>query len=207
MIFMKLIAQGAEAKLYRKDNELIKDRISKSYRIKEIDEPLRKSRTKKEAKLISEARRVGINVPKIISVEEYKITMEFIDGTKLKDALNNTDSKTRKKLAEEIGKIAGILHSNDIVHGDLTTSNMILKDDKIFLIDFGLGDLSKRIEDHAVDISVLKEAFKSTHYKYLKELWSSFICGYKQNNSKSDDVLRTLEDIQKRGRYIKRGGE
>ncbi|MCD6477139.1 MAG: Kae1-associated serine/threonine protein kinase [Candidatus Aenigmarchaeota archaeon] len=203
---MNIIAQGAEAILYKENNKIIKQRIEKKYRIKQIDEYLRKTRTKKEAKLITEARRLGINVPKIISVDKFKIVMEFIDGIKLRDLINNIESNKRKEIAQEIGNIVGILHTNHIVHGDLTTSNMILKDNKIFLIDFGLGDFTTRKEDYATDLSVLKEAFKSTHYKYLNELWDSFILGYKQSNNTSKEVFETLEKIKLRGRYIKRKG-
>ena len=49
---MKLIAQGAEAKLYKEGDILIKDRIKKSYRIEELDKPIRKRRSKKEAKIL-----------------------------------------------------------------------------------------------------------------------------------------------------------
>jgi Kae1-associated kinase Bud32 len=203
---MKIIKRGAEAVLYLEDNQLIKERIKKNYRLKEIDEKLRKLRTRKEAKLLNEAKRVGVETPKIFSVDEkgFKIIMEFVDGKRLKEFLNETDDKNRKKVAEELGKAVGLLHKNGIVHGDLTTSNMILKDDKIFFIDFGLGDSSNRIEDLATDLSVLKEAFKSTHFKYLDLLWESFIKGYKQTNDNFNKVLDTLNDIEKRGRYVKR---
>jgi len=96
------------------------------------------------------------------------------------------------------------MHKNGIVHGDLTTSNMILKNNKIYFIDFGLGEFSKRIENFAIDLSVLKEAFKSTHFKHLNLLWQSFIKGYKQTNDKSKEVLESLNEIEKRGRYVKR---
>ena len=43
----KIINQGAEAVIESKGNEIIKKRINKSYRIKEIDEKIRKLRTKK----------------------------------------------------------------------------------------------------------------------------------------------------------------
>jgi len=203
---MKVIKRGAEAILYLDDSQLVKERIKKSYRLTEIDEKLRKLRTRKEAKLLNEAKRVGVETPKIFSVDEkgFKIIMEFIDGKRLKEFLNETDDKNRKGVAEELGKAVGLLHKNGIVHGDLTTSNMILKDDKIFFIDFGLGDSSNRIEDLATDLSVLKEAFKSTHFKYLDLLWESFIKGYKQTNDNFNKVLDTLNDIEKRGRYVKR---
>jgi len=202
----KIIKRGAEAVLYLEDNQLVKERIKKNYRLKEIDEKLRKLRTRKEAKLLNEAKRVGVETPKIFSIDEkgFKIVMELIEGRRLKEFLNETNNENRRKVTEEIGKAVGLLHRNGIIHGDLTTSNMILKDNKIFFIDFGLGDFSNRTEDLAMDLSVLKEAFKSTHFKHLDLLWESFIKGYKLTNDKFNKVLDTLNDIEKRGRYVKR---
>ncbi|NIM47342.1 MAG: Kae1-associated serine/threonine protein kinase [Candidatus Aenigmarchaeota archaeon] len=203
---MKIIKRGAEAILYLENNHLVKERVKKSYRVSQIDEKLRKFRTRKEAKLISRAKRCGVEAPNIISVDEnnFKINMEFIDGKRLKEFFNETDDKNRKQVSGNLGKSVGLLHNHGIVHGDLTTSNMILKDNKIFFIDFGLGELSKRIETQAVDLSVLKEAFKSTHFKHLNLLWENFIKGYKQTNNNFNKVLDTLNDIEKRGRYVKR---
>ena len=188
-----IIAQGAEAKLYRKDDILIKDRIKKSYRIKEIDDKLRKERTTMEAKLLREARRVGVLTPKILNTTDTTIEMEFIDGKKIKDILDS-----QIELSEKIGYNIGKLHEAGIIHGDLTTSNMILKE-KIYFIDFGLGFFSKRIEDQATDLHLLKEAIKSTHFKNLEIIWKNIIKGY--GNSKK--VLEKLEEIEKRGRYKK----
>ena len=203
---MKIIKRGAESIIYLENNHLVKERIKKGYRVSQIDERLRKLRTRKEARLISSAKRCGVETPNIISVDEkdFKIKMDFIEGKRLKEFFNETDDKNRKEVAEELGKSVGLLHKNGIVHGDLTTSNMILKDNKIFFIDFGLGEFSKRIENQAVDLSVLKEAFKSTHFKYLNVLWENFIKGYKQTNDNFNKVLDTLNDIEKRGRYVKR---
>jgi len=203
---MKIIKRGAEAILYLENNHLVKERIKKSYRLSQIDEKLRKFRTRKEAKLISRAKRCGVETPNIISVDEnnFKINMDFIEGDRLKEFLNETNDENRKKVAEELGKKVGLLHNHGIVHSDLTTSNMILKNDKIFFIDFGLGEFSRRIENQAVDLSVLKEAFKSTHFKHLNLLWENFIKGYRQTNDNFNKVLDTLNDIEKRGRYVKR---
>ncbi len=202
---MKIIKRGAEAILYLENEQLIKDRIKKSYRISEIDNPLRKDRTKKEAKLINEARRIGIQTPKIFDIKEDKIVMEFVEGERLKEFFNH--SNQRKEISEKLGKDVGLLHANQIIHGDLTTSNMILREDEIVFIDFGLGSFSNRTEDFATDLSVFKEAVKSTHFKYLEELWNSFIKGYKQTNPNWDKVLKALDNIEKRGRYVKREQE
>ncbi|MBU3896455.1 MAG: Kae1-associated serine/threonine protein kinase [Nanoarchaeota archaeon] len=200
---MNIIKRGAEGILYKEGDVLVKERIKKGYRIKEIDERLRKERTKKESKLLSEARRSNVPTPNVFEVSEFKIKMEFIDGVRIKELIYN-ETSDKKRIAEEIGQSVGRLHSNNIIHGDLTTSNMIMKDSKIFFIDFGLGYTSTRNEDFGIDLSVLKEAFKSTHVKYIDILWQSFIKGYKQTNTNSKQVLKTLEEIERRGRYIKR---
>lgn len=208
-MIMQVMKRGAEAVLFldKQDSEdvVIKERIKKGYRIAEIDSKLRKQRTKGEAFLISSARRAGLSTPKILSVDEtgFKIIMEFIPGKRLKELLNETDNKTREMIAEELGKNVALLHSNKIVHGDLTTSNMIFHDNKIYFIDFGLGFFSQRIEDYAMDLAVLEEAIKSTHYKYLNELWQNILKGYSTADI-SKEVLKRLEEIEKRGRYVKR---
>jgi TP53 regulating kinase-like protein len=200
---MKIIARGAEAVLYKEDDHLVKERIKKGYRIKELDDSIRRTRTKKESKLISDSRRVGVLTPKIISTKEFKIEMEFIDGERLKELLNNTTDENRIKLSEEIGRSIGLLHKNGIIHGDLTTSNMIFKE-KVYFIDFGLGEFSKKTEDQGIDLALFKEAVKSTHFKFLDQIWESFIKGYKETNNDWEQVLNTLEKIEKRGRYVKR---
>jgi len=206
---MKLIKQGAEAKLFlsKKDNQkiLIKDRIKKSYRIPQIDVNIRKSRTSQEFNLLSEARRNGVPTPKILDVDKknYKIIMEFIDGERIKELLNKSN-KDIEKLCFEIGTLIGKLHTVGIIHGDLTTSNMILKDNKIYFIDFGLGFFSKKIEDQGTDLRLLHEAFKSTHYEILDICWRNTIKGYKSDYSRAEQVLNRVSEIEKRARYMER---
>ena len=207
---MKLIKHGAEAKLYldKFDNQLvvIKDRIKKSYRIKQIDEKIRKTRTSLEFNLLTKARRTGIPTPKILEVDKknHKIIMEYIDGKRIKELLNESDKNTVKKISFEIGKLTGKLHSRGIIHGDLTTSNMILKDKEIYFIDFGLGYFSGKIEDQGTDLRLLLGALKSTHFKILDLCWKNIIKGYKEEYSKAEEVLRKMEEIRKRVRYIER---
>ena len=207
---MQIIKRGAEAVLYISEFEgqqvLVKERIKKNYRINQIDESIRKARTKGEVKLLTEARKVGVLTPKIFSVDEknHKIIMEFVDGTRIKELLYTADKKTIEKICFEIGKLIGKLHSSGIIHGDLTTSNMILKDKQIYFIDFGLGLFSKKIEDQGTDLNLLYEALKSTHFKILKPCWNNILKGYKQEYKDSDKVLKRIEDIEKRARYAKR---
>jgi Kae1-associated kinase Bud32 len=102
------------------------------------------------------------------------------------------------------GRNVGMLHSAGMFHGDLTTSNMILKDKEVFLIDFGLGGNSCRVEDYAMDLSVFSEALRSAHFRRSKMLWDSFIKGYRQTNNNFNKVLDALNGIEKRGRYVER---
>ena len=127
--------------------------------------------------------------------------MERIDGELMKDFLNN--SKNFEKVCVNIGRNIGKLHDAGIIHGDLTTSNMILKDEKVYLIDFGLGQFSKRVEDMAIDLTVLLEALRATHNKINEKCWRSIVKGYRPANSKSHDVMIRACEIEHRGRYKK----
>ncbi len=196
-----VIAQGAEAVLSREDNELKKDRIKKGYRIEELDKKLRKSRTRSEAKLLREARRIGVEVPNIRDESDFCIKMDFIDGKKVKDALCK---ENYRDIGRKIASTVALLHENGIIHGDLTTSNMILKDNELYLIDFGLGFYSSRIEDRAVDMYLLHQALESTHFDILKEVWEIILKVYEEKCNEARKVIKTLGEIEKRGRYRKR---
>jgi len=142
----ELISQGAEAKIFldKKKNLIIKNRLSKSYRLQELDKKIIKGRTKSEIKLLIKANQI-INAPLPgKNTEENKIIMPYVKGKKLSDNLNNFSLEKQKEILEKIGKSIAILHKSDIIHGDLTTSNMILtKSNEVFFIDFGLGYISK----------------------------------------------------------------
>jgi Kae1-associated kinase Bud32 len=194
----KIIQQGAEAVISLKDNQVIKDRIKKSYRITVLDNRLRKSRTKSEAKIINKLKSV-INVPKIIEVKENKIIMGYIDGKKLSEHLDKL--KNKNEIAEQIGEETAKLHDSDIIHGDLTTSNIIYKEneDKVYFIDFGLGFHSKRIEDKAVDLHLIRQALEAKHFNNWGSLFDSVLKGY--NSKDKDKILEQLKKVEARGRY------
>lgn len=187
------IAQGAEAIVYEDGNTIIKERVSKQYRIPELDARLIKSRTKKEAKILSNLRDKSVNVPKILKVEDNKIFMEKIIGNSLKSSLN--DSNQVKYMAE-VGRIVASMHNLDIVHGDLTTLNFILDNEgQIFVIDFGLSFYSNKDEDKAVDLYVFEKAIKCGHDEgYLESFYKS----YSENGSST--ALKKLESVRLRGR-------
>lgn len=202
MIKQKLIARGAEAKIILKNNFIIKNRIEKSYRISELDKKIRKRRTKAEIKLLKKAAEV-INTPIPEKQEEFdKIKMPFIDGKKLSIYLDKFPIAKQKLIAKIIGEEISKLHNENIIHGDLTTSNMILKKDKVFFIDFGLGYFNGKIEDKAVDLHLLKQALEAKHFKNYKTLWKEVKAGYKKNKD-SKKVFERLTQVEKRGRYKK----
>jgi len=140
----KIIQQGAEAIIYLDKNIITKDRIKKKYRIKEIDDKIRKSRTKKENKLLEKASKI-INAPKPLeSKNNFLIQMLKVNGEKLSGNLDKLNKKKQESACVKIGESLAKLHDEDIIHGDLTTSNIILdKNEEVWFIDFGLGFVSK----------------------------------------------------------------
>ena len=197
----KIIQQGAEAIILKNKNYVIKKRLKKSYRIKELDEKIRKLRTRSEAKLLEKASKI-INIPKLLASNEKtkEISLEFIDGKKLSEYLDKFTLEKQKKILNKIGKSVGKLHNAQIIHGDLTTSNMILKENKVYFIDFGLGLISHKFEDKAVDLHLLKEALEAKHFKHWKELFKAFSKEYKKSKD-SEKVFERLKQVEKRGRY------
>ena len=197
----KTIAQGAEAKIFLSENLITKDRIPKSYRITELDNMLRKRRTKSETKLLIKASKI-IPTPIPQESKEFdKIIMPFIDGKKLSKHLNTFPLAKQKQILKQIGNSVAKLHNADIIHGDLTTSNMILSQEKkIFFIDFGLGYESRKNEDKAVDIHLLKQALEAKHFKSGETLFKEFKKGYSKSKD-SKIIFKRLNAVEKRGRY------
>ncbi len=333
----KIIQQGAEAVILLEDNLAVKDRIKKSYRIKELDEKIRKQRTKREKNLLEKASKI-INAPDPLPLKEWNIIkMPFIEGKKLSECLDSFDLEKQKDICRQVGKDIAKLHDADIIHGDLTTSNMILvegvKEDnskfkknlsilkklklpteeyalfgssplaihgirdsedidiivktrlwdelvkkyppeneklikiksieiyknwlpwiddinklindaeiiggvrfvklnyvldwkkafgrekdikdiqlieqylkrgdnkfQIFFIDFGLGYISKKIEDKAVDLHLLKQALEARHFRNWEVLFKEILKGY-EDCKESNKILERFRAVEKRGRY------
>ncbi len=201
----KIIHQGAEAVILldSKKNIIIKRRVKKEYRIKEIDEKIRKIRTRSEGRILKKASEV-VPVPEIVDINETskEIIMRFIKGKKLSDFLDSFALNKQKNLLKDIGSSVAKLHDLDIIHGDLTTSNMILSDSdsKVYFIDFGLGFRSHRFEDKAVDIYLFKQALEARHFKNWEALFKSFLEGYKASENYERTILQ-LKKVEKRRRY------
>lgn len=191
-----MIGKGAEAELRRDGDELVKDRIVKGYRHEELDQRLREERTEQEARLLERAKQAGVSVPAVIHRSGTTLTMEFIDGTKLRDIFEQRDDLWRR-----IGRDIARLHDRDIIHGDLTTSNILLKDDEPVFIDFGLGFFSQRIEDRATDLRLLHQVLEATHFTIAEEAFSTILEGYQDQYREAEDVLERLHEVEQRGRY------
>ncbi len=199
---MEQIGKGAEAVIYLNEGRVLKDRISKSYRLPEIDAKLRKARTRREAKVIEKLNQIGVPGPKLLSMDDSKmqIEMSHISGPKVRDILHTKPAE----LCREMGKKIGIMHANGIIHADLTTSNMILNNE-INFIDFGLSFFSEKDEDKAVDLHLMDRALESKHYELYPACWEAVLEGYKQGNPEADKVLKRLEKVvELRGRNKKK---
>ena len=202
-----LIYRGAEAELWKSEYmgypAVEKHRIPKTYRIKEIDDRIRRERVVLEANMLVNAKE-AVKTPHIFDVdlERKSILMEFIEGDKIKDLFlrGGWIQKVSKKIGESVAK----LHSIGIVHGDLTTSNMILDEGgEIYFIDFGLAAKSEKTEDKAMDLVVFKKMLQSTHYKCFSEIWGAFLGGYLKHG-KASEVIKKITEIEKRARYVER---
>lgn len=214
---MALIKKGAEANLYLKNFEeeltpaknikiLVKERISKEYRVAELDERLRKSRTSLEAKLLSDAKRAGVPTPTVYRVEkdEKFLIMRYIEGKAIKEILEELDPSDRREICQTIGNQIGNLHDYGIIHGDLTTSNMIRSDDGlIYFIDFGLGEYNFSVESRGTDIHLLHRALRSSHFRVAEEAFDSILAGYREGmGNGAGEVVSRVRAIEKRGRYV-----
>ena len=204
---MELIKRGAEAEIYKArwmgKDVIIKRRIRKKYRIAALDNEIRKRRTKEEAILMVDARKSGVSVPIIYDIDTKKteIVMEYLKGRRIKDIIDSMDEEKQKKICHQIGKNIARLHSNGIIHGDLTTSNMIL-DGKLYFIDFGLGMKSFEVEDMGVDMHLLMEAFNAAHLN--SNLFKWVFEEYEKNFDMAMEVRKKIDEIIKRGRYMRR---
>jgi len=226
-----LIKQGAEALVYKTTYllptlpALLKLRPRKPYRHPTLDLRLTKHRCLSEARLLIRARSMGIPVPAVYFVDETRgeIYMEWIEGSSVRDVLDEmmaqeSGEQVVDNLTARMGEAIGRLHAADIVHGDLTTSNVMVRrsrrqgllaqllgeraaegDGEVLLIDFGLGSISTAEEDKAVDLYVLERAFLSTHPKAGKQ-FQDVLDAYEKSYKRSKPVMRKLQDVRMRGR-------
>ncbi len=163
-----------------------KRRIAKGYRLKELDSRLRLERTRSEARLLHRAKLAGVSCPVVLEVEDFTITMGFIEG--MRPEMHAEDCR-------EAGRILAALHESGIIHGDFTPANLIMeRSGKISVIDFGLGFMSNDIEDMAVDVFTMIRALGDAGAK------DAFIDGY-SSYAKAGAVLARVKQVEKRVRY------
>lgn len=190
------IGKGAEATIYRDDGIVVKERHEKPYRHPELDERLRTERTDQEARLLKKAYQAGVRVPTVQDTTDFAVHMDEVPGTLMKDVIEDDLA-----LADLIGESIARLHNKNVIHGDLTTSNMLLYEDEVYFIDFGLGRFSQRIEDRAVDLHLLKEVLESTHTAVADEAMDRVLTAYGEHCEQADAVMERYEEIAERGRY------
>jgi TP53 regulating kinase-like protein len=202
---MKLIKKGAEADIYltlwNEKKSILKIREKKDYRNPILDRRIREQRTMRESGIMAEVKSFGVSSPLVYYVDTKmcRIFMQHMKGKLVRDL----SSQKMIKDCQEIGKIVGKLHKNGIMHGDLTTSNFLSLNDKVFVIDFGLAQRTDKIEDHAIDLRLFKEILNSAHVNMMEKAWAEFLKGYKKvvGSSRHNLVLSQVSVIESRGRY------
>jgi TP53 regulating kinase-like protein len=206
-----LLKKGAEASLYAANwhgkKVVIKTRFPKKYRPEKLDRQIRTFRTVHEPQLMAEAKRAGVPTPVIfqVDVKNAIIIMELIEGKQIKKLLGTLSKTEREELCQKIGNLIGRLHCQDLIHGDLTTSNMILnREDKIFLVDFGLGEKNPEVEAKGVDLHLMKRALQSSHSEFAEECFRAVMRSYSAVVSEVEKkrILKKIIEIERRGRYV-----
>lgn len=206
----RLIARGAEAHIYLIEDwhgfrAVAKVRVSKPYRVRELDTIIRARRTKLEAYFLYKVKRYGVPTPTVLHIDLHNATiiMEYVEGILLREHLLRTPDEDA---VEQLGSLAALLHTHSIVHGDLTTSNAIFSDEQVVLFDFGLAKSAVTVEDFGVDVLLFKRSLLSVHFKYFNELFEAFIRGYQRvaGKNRTNTVLKKVSEIERRGRYVSR---
>jgi TP53 regulating kinase-like protein len=156
--------------------------------------------------MLSKAKEAGIRSPYLYFVDAHRneIIMEYIKGVNLKTVFS-------ADLALKLGECIAKLHSINIIHGDVTTSNFILEGcsqdsrTELAIIDFGLSFFSQRLEDMASEVRMLKEVLSSVHYEVFDQAFLKFSEAYSSFSppERGRKVLQKVEEIQSRGRYAR----
>ncbi|XP_077430306.1 EKC/KEOPS complex subunit TP53RK-like [Vanacampus margaritifer] len=210
----KLLKQGAEARVYQAvflgRPTIVKERFPKRYRHPVLDEKLTHRRTVQEVRSILRCRRAGISAPVVYFVD-YKshciFLEEIVGSSTVRDHIASAQPSDveLEHLAKKMGHILAKMHDEDVIHGDLTTSNMLLRcpsgksESDLVLIDFGLSYISALPEDKGVDLYVLEKAFLSTHPN-TEALFETLLKSYTASSKKSEAVIKKLDEVRLRGR-------
>ncbi|XP_036274084.1 EKC/KEOPS complex subunit TP53RK isoform X2 [Pipistrellus kuhlii] len=212
---LELVKQGAEARVFRGRFQgraaVAKHRFPKGYRHPALEARLGRRRTVQEARALLRCRRAGISAPVVFFVDYASncLFMEEIEGSVtvrdfIQSAIESGEPpESLLGLAKTVGQVLARMHDEDLIHGDLTTSNMLLKPPPeqldIVLIDFGLSFISALPEDKGVDLYVLEKAFLSTHPN-TESVFEAFLKSYSASSKKAKPVLKKLDEVRLRGR-------
>lgn len=209
--FPRLISRGAEAEIYLAEvfgnKVVIKRRVSKPYRTESFNRLFITSRTRTEARVITELYRAGLNVPAVIFVDEEEgvLGIEYIEGNRLSDVFSFLEEEELEKIAIELGGFAGRMHDLGIYHGDYTIANVIVSDRGLYVIDFGLAGYSTDIEEYAIDLHLMLRSVHAVRPEVLgifeKHLLKSYLEHYRKDGS---SVIKRLQEVRTRGRYVDR---
>ncbi|KAK9281410.1 hypothetical protein L1049_004311 [Liquidambar formosana] len=207
-----LLKQGAEARVFEATfvgrRSIVKERFSKKYRHPSLDSKLTLKRLNAEARCMTKARRLGVPTPVLYSVDPvlHTLTFEYVEGPSVKEifldfGLHGVVEERLNDVAMQIGDAIGKLHDGGLIHGDLTTSNMLIRNgtNQLVLIDFGLSFTSTLPEDKAVDLFVLERALISMHSS-CGNVMDRILAAYRKSSKQWSSTLNKLAQVRQRGR-------
>ncbi|MEM3364140.1 MAG: KEOPS complex kinase/ATPase Bud32 [Candidatus Micrarchaeia archaeon] len=195
---IEVIGKGAEAYIYKEGECAVKAREKKDYRHPALDLALRKKRAKKEMTALRKCYEAGIPCPRPISLSESTIIMEYVGGVRLSEIFETESQTSKKKYAQECGRLLARMHSIGICHGDYALTNLIYSNGVVRPIDFGLCEFSTYHEKKAADLAVMYSSLGD------REVFNAFIESYKKEYADSAQVIARFEKNLTRGRYKKR---
>jgi len=207
----RLIYRGAEADIFAGQwcgmKAIFKFRKKLPYRLDELDRAIRNQRTLHEAEMIHRVKQVGVASPLLYFVDpaDSILVMEFVEGARMKDFISTSPRSESVPLFKLLGCMIATLHTKGIMHGDLTTSNVIVNPNGLVMIDFGLSIATTRLEDQAVDLRLIKETLTGAHSDLAAVALESLFDGYRETvgERRFRAVTRQLRDIERRGRYAR----
>ena len=202
-------AIGAESILFKiKQGEefyILKHRPKKTYLLDTIDTILRCLRTNRECKMLAVARKLGVPPPAVYAIDRENNTLliDYIEGNNLKEIVDRISINDLQKMCYEFGILIALLHKGNVIHGDPTTSNVIVDNkSKLWLVDFGLSEMNATIEMKGVDLHLIRRAFETTHWNLQEIMLEKTLEGYtnKMGNA-TKSILERMSEIRERGRY------
>ncbi len=203
--------RGAEADLYLTRvgpwKAVIKRRVRKKYRIPELDERIRRERTTREATALRDAKKAGVRSPSILQIDlqEFSISMSYVEGEVARTYLDDMPNRDRTEILHEIGRQIGKMHESGLVHGDMTTSNIVISKDIVpFILDFGMSSHSTDAEDRGTDLHLLQRSISTSHAFDLRRSERLIFDGYREKlgSVSASASLRKQKEIARRGRYF-----